>query len=232
MQSLVDEVLAELETKPAREISLTRAASLIRQQQQELTAIEAMARMLADGEWAEHVGQLGGPIAQRLESEITRMHNEQQALIAQQGAPVAVPDGWRFVPAKPTDEMIRNAHRQGHACATSWYIAMLSAAPTPPAQQSQAALDVLAERRRQIEAEGWTPEHDDKYLDDELAMAAVCYLEYSPELCGPEAPSAWPWDEAWWKPSDRRRDLVKAGALILAEIERLDRADKKELSNV
>ncbi|WP_349573069.1 hypothetical protein [Azotobacter salinestris] len=54
---------------------------------------------------------------------------------AEQAAPVAVPDGWRFVPPKPTDEMIRNAHRQGDASATSWYIAMLSAAPTPPAFQ-------------------------------------------------------------------------------------------------
>lgn len=34
----------------------------------------------------------------------------------------------------------------------------------------------------------------------------------------------WTWDRSWWKPTNRRRDLVKAGALILAEIERLDRA--------
>lgn len=33
----------------------------------------------------------------------------------------------------------------------------------------------------------------------------------------------WPWDESWWKPTTPRRDLVKAAALILAEIERLDR---------
>jgi hypothetical protein len=31
----------------------------------------------------------------------------------------------------------------------------------------------------------------------------------------------WPWDKVWW-PSDRRRNLVKVGALILAEIERID----------
>ncbi|HHW2459226.1 TPA: AAA family ATPase [Pseudomonas aeruginosa] len=35
---------------------------------------------------------------------------------------------------------------------------------------------------------------------------------------------AWPWDEQWWKPTSARRDLVKACALALAEIERLDRA--------
>jgi len=37
----------------------------------------------------------------------------------------------------------------------------------------------------------------------------------------------WPWGKEWWKPSDRRRDLVKAGALIAAEIDRLDRAKSK-----
>ncbi|MGA4817142.1 hypothetical protein ACPA9J_29995 [Pseudomonas aeruginosa] len=34
---------------------------------------------------------------------------------------------------------------------------------------------------------------------------------------------AWPWDEQWWKPTTVRRDMVKACALALAEIERLDR---------
>lgn len=40
---------------------------------------------------------------------------------------------------------------------------------------TQAALDVLAERRRQIEAEGWTPEHDDEHSNGELSDAAGCY---------------------------------------------------------
>jgi hypothetical protein len=40
---------------------------------------------------------------------------------------------------------------------------------------------------------------------------------------GDEAPS-WSKQIAWWKPKDRRRDLVRAGALIVAEIERIDRA--------
>ncbi|EQC0107484.1 hypothetical protein [Pseudomonas aeruginosa] len=92
-------------------------------------------------------------------------------------------------------------------------------------QVPQAWLDVQAERRRQVEAEGWTPEHD----NGEMARAAACYA-----LAGSSAPNdgtaallvslAWPWDEQWWKPSTARRDLVKACALALAEIERLDRA--------
>ncbi|WP_249225793.1 hypothetical protein [Pseudomonas aeruginosa] len=98
----------------------------------------------------------------------------------------------------------------------------------PAGQVPQAWLDVQAERRRQITAEGWTPEHDDEHDNGEMARAAACYA-----LAGSSAPSdgtaallvslAWPWDEQWWKPSTARRDMVKACALGLAEIERLDR---------
>ncbi|MGR7993899.1 hypothetical protein [Xanthobacter sp. ZOL 2024] len=89
--------------------------------------------------------------------------------------------------------------------------------------------DVLAERRRQVSVEEWTPDHDDEYESGELALAAAAYAEntasgYDGETCGEDPPYAWPWADKWWKPTTRRRDLVKAGALILAEIERLDRA--------
>ena len=47
----------------------------------------------------------------------------------------------------------------------------------------------------------------------------------------PSAPSTPPMCWRRWKPTDRRRDLVKAGALILAEIERLDRAACKAARN-
>lgn len=99
----------------------------------------------------------------------------------------------------------------------------------PAGQVPQAWLDVQAERRRQITAEGWTPEHDDAHSHGQMARAAACYA-----LAGSSAPNdgtaallvslAWPWDEQWWKPSTARRDMVKACALALAEIERLDRA--------
>ena len=99
---------------------------------------------------------------------------------------------------------------------------------------TKAARDVLAERRRQIEAEGWTPQHDDNHDAGELASAASAYAlaaadELDPRSRGAGAyptrlPGMWPWDCDSWKPDDPRRMLVKAGALILAEIERLDRA--------
>lgn len=97
---------------------------------------------------------------------------------------------------------------------------------------SRAALDVQGERRRQVETEGWSPEHDDEHACDEIAAFACLYAM---------PPAARDWDASStgygetlgqamlpenWQPKlgDRRRELVKAGALILAEIERLDRA--------
>ncbi|WP_347220307.1 hypothetical protein [Chryseobacterium sp.] len=95
----------------------------------------------------------------------------------------------------------------------------------PASVLSRAVLDVLAERQRQISVEGWTPEHDDGHDTEELAFAASCYATADE---GEAPPAVWPWDWSWWKPKGRRRNLVKAGALILAEIDRLDRKDSHE----
>lgn len=87
-----------------------------------------------------------------------------------------------------------------------------------------AAVDVLAERRRQIESEGWTPGHDDNHESGDLAHAAACYAAGNQLLQWFSGGTVWPF--GWeFKPADPRRKLVKAGALILAEIERLDRID-------
>jgi hypothetical protein len=90
---------------------------------------------------------------------------------------------------------------------------------------------IAAERKRQIEVEGWTPEHDDQWKRGELALAAYAYVLPEDERPGVTdsqgkfTPSGWPWAQSWWKPTpdDRIRELVKAGALIVAEIERLQR---------
>lgn len=100
-----------------------------------------------------------------------------------------------------------------------------------PEQNCTPGVTAIAnERRRQVEAEGWTPEHDDGHGAHELAEAAACYCLSSAEKPFDYFETMWPWDPHWFKTSSRRRDLIKAGALILAEIERLDRmaAEKKE----
>ncbi|MEI0877076.1 hypothetical protein [Pseudomonas aeruginosa] len=94
-------------------------------------------------------------------------------------------------------------------------------AAAPGNSVPQAWLDVQAERRRQITAEGWTPEHDDLYCAAELPRAAAAYILNG---ANDEAPAIWPFVAKWWKPRDARSNYVRASALILAEIERLDRA--------
>lgn len=105
--------------------------------------------------------------------------------------------------------------------------------------------EIAAERERQIAVEGYDAAHDDLHSNGEIAMAAACYAAPALIFTKDERAKAtiygdpWPWDEKYdkrpfvgntirdpAKTSDKvRRDLlIKAGALIVAEIERLDRA--------
>lgn len=85
---------------------------------------------------------------------------------------------------------------------------------------SQAALDVVAERRRQIEVENRDLLHDQQYVRDELAYASICYA--TPQFSFSGVPEDWPFPPSAWKPKDRRSNLVRAAALLVAEIERID----------
>lgn len=107
---------------------------------------------------------------------------------------------------------------------------------------SKAMLDVSIERHRQVMTEGWAPSHDDAHKNGEIAGAAACYILHGLDakiqnislghrVCV-MARDLWPWAQHWWKPTNRRRDLVKAAVLIIAEIERLDRADKASLDAI
>lgn len=130
------------------------------------------------------------------------------------------------------DDAVRTLQWNRDVAAFAYPVGTLLYAAHPAAPVAQgdaltpAARDVLAERQRQISTEGWTSEHDDKeHLPGELALAAASYI------CADEQdapPAIWPWDWSWWKPRDRRRNLVKSGALILAEIDSIDRAQAKE----
>ena len=111
------------------------------------------------------------------------------------------------------------------------------------ARQLSGAELIAKERQRQIEKEGWTVEHDsDRYHTDcEIAQAAACYIyNYigNTRQCAAyflnHANDFWPWDEKWFKPTpdDPIRELTKAGALIAAEIDRLQRIDQNKLKNL
>lgn len=96
---------------------------------------------------------------------------------------------------------------------------------------SRAGLDILGERSRQRRLEGYHDHHDDQLVDLSLSSAAIAYIEDA-RLRGTSGgkgfdfspPPSWPFSKDAWKPKDVRRSLVIAGALIIAEIEKVDRA--------
>lgn len=188
----------------------------------------------------------------QIEAYILDMHRSSDSLTLRKGplygAPVAqaqhsVPEGWMLVECgiwtqEQVDEMQKTVTRfrnsefvddralamavadAGQCKAPEISLAELLAT-APGKEVPQAWIDVQAERRRQITAEGWTPEHDDLYCAAELPRAAAAYILNG---ANDEAPAIWPFVAKWWKPRDARSNYVRASALILAEIERLDRA--------
>lgn len=97
--------------------------------------------------------------------------------------------------------------------------------------------DIMQERWRQM-TKGFDTAHDDEHTDGQIAAAAACYANpmmlipiskgtntqpTSLLSAGSGLPLGWPWEPGWWRPDSRRENLVKAAALLVAEIERLDR---------
>lgn len=79
--------------------------------------------------------------------------------------------------------------------------------------------EIAIERLRQITVEGWDHGHDDEHDEGALADAAAFYASVK------NIGSLWPWDPMYIKNHPRRRQLVIAAALLVAEIERMDRSD-------
>lgn len=109
-------------------------------------------------------------------------------------------------------------------------IEALSDAETP-ANARVGIKAIAAERQRQVDKEGWTPAHDADHNECELAFAGAVYAlsgAADSHLKNDARQAAirelWPFTNHWFKATGGREDLVKAGALIAAEIDRLDRA--------
>jgi len=90
---------------------------------------------------------------------------------------------------------------------------------------------IAQERKRQIEVERFDSVHDDHQVNDQLAIAGAVYAIPAHKRTFPHdgtaVPYDWPWPKSWWKPtpSNRIKELTKAGALIAAEIDRLLRKE-------
>jgi hypothetical protein len=100
-------------------------------------------------------------------------------------------------------------------------------------EQSTGIDRIAAERQRQIDAEGYSPEHDLEHTNSALAFAAACYAVpgaiYRVEAKDGQVTWWEPWPHGWRRrlfphsdsTESRLRDLEKAGALIAAEIDRI-----------
>ena len=89
---------------------------------------------------------------------------------------------------------------------------------------------IIRERKRQITVEKYTTEHDDQHSDGSIAQVASIYaMPTDKRDMWNKIPNNWPWENEFWKPTpkDRIKELTKAGALIVAEIERLKRLAAK-----
>ena len=106
-----------------------------------------------------------------------------------------------------------------------------------PAFPMPAVKLISDERARQLESEGYSLGHDSQHDSRELAMAAGCYVQHyigrswvvgtpNDDYRFEATPDDWPWEVADWKPKQPTRDLVRAAALIAAEIDRLMRNEQ------
>jgi hypothetical protein len=90
------------------------------------------------------------------------------------------------------------------------------------------AMDIIKEEReRQVKEEGHLADIDAMIYDGpDLTLAAMSYekhVEKGLSSYAQRPPHIWPWEHSWWKPKSRRQNLIRAGALYMAERERLER---------
>jgi hypothetical protein len=98
---------------------------------------------------------------------------------------------------------------------------------------------IAVERQRQITEGGYTPEHDRYHDAGQLPRAAAVYAlhaagvrQFGTYPIGSSWP--WPWPDEDFKPDEDNpiRTLVKAGALIAAEIDRLSAVEAEPVAEV
>lgn len=85
--------------------------------------------------------------------------------------------------------------------------------------------EIIAERNHQINDKGYTFKNDDAYINNELIDASIAYI-LNATGNATLATDCWPWNLEYFKPSEKRRDIIKAIALLIAEVERIDRRNK------
>lgn len=152
--------------------------------------------------------------------------------------------GWSVEPRRAAPSVVDLIHTDGRRIPVNVDAMEIAALHQFPRPITLAVRDVVDERLRQRRdrstgGEGWSVEHDNRHGGGELTAAAGVYalaagrimadnresiLPTGPQAIPSNLAAFWPWAATWWKPDGGvRRMLVKAAALIIAEIERLDR---------
>ncbi|MBA0419527.1 hypothetical protein D7Y22_00935 [Stenotrophomonas maltophilia] len=146
--------------------------------------------------------------------------------------PVGEPIGW-FTDDHLTDRSATTYDRTvaDRWRAKGWPVSPLYAAPAQAVDLGTGIKAIASERERQLCIEGFSRDSDEQYREGELARAATAYVQLAAmdlqvgsrkHIASQEPPFFWPWAPEWWKPVDARHDLVRAGALIAAQIDLID----------
>lgn len=99
--------------------------------------------------------------------------------------------------------------------------------PKPVKIMPPVIVEIERERERQIGSAGYDWQHDDRHSTGDLARLAAMYANPQPDRVHEAMRASWGDVPEWYKPKDRRRDLIRAAALLVAEIERIDRIGRK-----
>lgn len=142
-----------------------------------------------------------------------------------------VPDGWATIHGGKISELSIHKPRAPGDIGWHYYAQRGFSAPQPvylgfPSLPAGVVAGLL-ERQRQVASEGFAHEHDDLYSDGQLLRAAACYLLKAAGLASIRFMPWWPWDRKWFKGDNRKRNVEKAFALIVAEMERCDRLESR-----
>lgn len=96
-----------------------------------------------------------------------------------------------------------------------------------PGHHSNGSQLISLERRRQVVEEGYDARHDKGETVNNLIQAAMAYCEvcFTGNTVLDSLKFGWPWRTTCFKPKDYKRNLVRAGALIAAAIDKLEKDD-------
>jgi hypothetical protein len=177
-------------------------------------------------DWAVEAMRLDADLAaaqqenERLRADLREAESDRDRFAeAHQGACVQIAEMWSAATGQDDYIAIHKSVTGDLKAAREQRDAEVRAAAIPDNALHPLFVDALRERKRQIDQLGWTPELDKNHFRGELGDAAAWYahsMRY--EVVVPQ----WPWDDTTPKRGDRRRDLTKAVALLMAEWERLD----------